>query len=52
MGFFNIGKAAFRLGVIQGFQNRQEEIAEEQEKLLEEDKRVAKSVCYYGKHRG
>ena len=41
MGFFN---AAFRLGVIQGFQNRQEEIAEEQEKLLEEDKRVARKA--------
>jgi hypothetical protein len=41
MGFFN---AAFRLGVIQGFQNRQEEIAEEQEKLLEDDKRVARKA--------
>ena len=41
MGFFN---AAFRLGAIQGFQNRQEEIAEEQEKLLEEDKRVARKA--------
>lgn len=38
MGFFN---AAFRLGVIQGFQNRQEEIAEEQEKLLKDDRRIA-----------
>jgi len=41
MGFFN---AAFRLGAIQGFQNRQEEIAEEQEKLLEDDKRVARKA--------
>ena len=41
MGFFN---AAFRLGVIQGFQNRQEEIAEEQEKLLEEDKKLARKA--------
>jgi hypothetical protein len=38
MGFFN---AAFRLGAIQGFQDRQEEIAEEQEELLEEDRRIA-----------
>jgi len=41
MGFFN---AAFRLGAIQGFQNRQEEIAEEQERLLEDDKRVARKA--------
>ena len=41
MGFFN---AAFRLGAIQGFQNRQEEIAERQEKLLEDDKRVARQA--------
>ena len=41
MGFFN---AAFRLGAIQGFQNRQEEIAEAQEKLLEDDKRVARKA--------
>jgi len=41
MGFFN---AAFRLGAIQGFQDRQEEIAEEQEKLLEDDKRVARKA--------
>jgi len=41
MGFFN---AAFRLGAIQGFQNRQEEIAEEQERLLKDDKRVARKA--------
>ena len=41
MGFFN---AAFRLGAIQGFQNRQEEIAEAQEKLLEEDKKLARKA--------
>lgn len=38
MGFFN---AAFRLGAIQGFQSRQEEIAEEQEERLEDDRRIA-----------
>lgn len=38
MGFFN---AAFRLGAIQGFQDRQEEIAEEQEELLKNDRRIA-----------
>ena len=41
MGFFN---AAFRLGAIQGFQNRMGEIAEEQEKLLEEDKKLARKA--------
>jgi hypothetical protein len=41
MGFFN---AAFRLGAVQGFQNRMEEIAEEQEKLLEEDKKLARKA--------
>ena len=49
MGFFNAAfrlgnKAAFRLGVVQGFQNRQEEIAKEQEKLLEEDKKLARKA--------
>jgi len=38
MGFFN---AAFRLGAVQGFQNRMEEIAEEQERLLKDDRRIA-----------
>ena len=38
MGFFN---AAFRLGAIQGFQNRMEEITEEQEELLKNDRRIA-----------
>ena len=41
MGFFN---AAFRLGAIQGFQDRQEEIAEQKEKLLEEDKKLARKA--------
>jgi hypothetical protein len=38
MGFFN---AAFRLGAIQGFQDRQEEIADQKEKFLKEDKKLA-----------
>jgi hypothetical protein len=38
MGFFN---AAFRLGAVRGFQEGQERIADQKEKFLKEDKKLA-----------